>query len=44
MFLKLPGSDQWTTSIYSKHASAIAKGKAAGPFMLLHLDFEMNIL
>ena len=25
-FPDLPGSDQWTTSIYSKHASAIAKG------------------
>ena len=22
----LPGSDQWTTSIYSKHASAIVNG------------------
>ena len=25
-FPDLPGSDQWTTSIYSNHASAIAKG------------------
>ena len=25
MFPDLPGSDQWTTSIYSKHASAIVK-------------------
>ena len=26
VFPDLPGSDQWTTSIYSKYASAIAKG------------------